>query len=84
MLCASQVDLEHPTTREETGTPFGMVPTIPRLFLADDQEEMLRILAEILEGEFHIVGTAENGVGVSYPVRSYQDKSNTSEASRIE
>src|SRR5437667_7522063 len=64
MLCASQVDLEHPTTREETGTPFGMVPTIPRLFLADDQEEMLRILAEILEGEFHIVGTAENGVGV--------------------
>jgi DNA-binding NarL/FixJ family response regulator len=64
MLCASQVDLEHPTAQEETETPLGMAPMIPRLFLADDQKEMLRTLAQILEGEFQIVGTAENGVGV--------------------
>jgi DNA-binding NarL/FixJ family response regulator len=64
MLCASQVDLEHPTAQEETGPPFEMVPMIPRLFVADDQEEMLRTVAQILEGEFQIVGTAENGVGV--------------------
>jgi DNA-binding NarL/FixJ family response regulator len=64
MLCASQVDLQHPTAQEETETSFETVPTIPRLFLADDQEEMLWTVAQILEGEFQIVGTAENGVGV--------------------
>ena len=37
---------------------------IPRLFLADDQQEMLRTVAQILEGEFEIVGTADNGQGV--------------------
>ena len=37
---------------------------IPRVFLADDQKEMLRTTAQILGGEFQIVGTAENGVGV--------------------
>jgi len=64
MLCASQADLEHPTAQEETRSPFGPAPMIPRLFLADDQEEMLRTVARILEGKFQIVGTAVNGVGV--------------------
>jgi DNA-binding NarL/FixJ family response regulator len=64
MLCAFQVDLEHPTAQEETGIPPRMVPMIPRVFLADDQEEMLRTTAQILGGEFEIVGTAENGADV--------------------
>ena len=38
--------------------------TVPRILLADDQEEMLQTLVEMLEGEFQIVGTAENGMRV--------------------
>ena len=38
--------------------------TTPRILLADDQEEMLQTLVEMLEGEFQIVGTAENGMRV--------------------
>jgi DNA-binding NarL/FixJ family response regulator len=64
MACAAQVDLEHPTADEETEIPVRTVPMIPRVFLADDQQEMLRTVAQILEGEFEIVGTADNGQGV--------------------
>jgi DNA-binding NarL/FixJ family response regulator len=64
MLCALQVDLEYPTAQEEKGLPPRMVPIIPRVFLADDQEEMRRMTAQILEGDFMIVGTAENGAAV--------------------
>ncbi len=35
--------------------------TTPRIFLADDQEEMLHIVEQVLEGPFKIVGTAEDG-----------------------
>ena len=34
----------------------------PRILLADDHEEMLETLAGILEDEFQIVGTANNGM----------------------
>ena len=34
----------------------------PRILLAEDHEEMLETLAGILEGEFQIVGTANNGM----------------------
>lgn len=37
---------------------------VPRVFLADDQEEVLNSVALILEREFQIVGTAENGMRV--------------------
>ena len=33
----------------------------PRILLADDQEEVRRAIAHLLEGEFHVIGTAENG-----------------------
>lgn len=36
--------------------------TVPRVFLADDQEEMLQTVTQMLEGEFQVVGTAENGM----------------------
>jgi DNA-binding NarL/FixJ family response regulator len=29
--------------------------------LADDQQEVLFVIAHLLEGEFHVIGTAENG-----------------------
>ena len=35
--------------------------SVPSILLADDQEEMRRTVAQLLEGEFHIVGMAENG-----------------------
>jgi DNA-binding NarL/FixJ family response regulator len=34
---------------------------VPRILLADDQEEMLRTIALVLGDEFNIIGTAENG-----------------------
>jgi DNA-binding NarL/FixJ family response regulator len=34
----------------------------PRIVLADDHEEMLRIIALVLGNEFNIIGTAENGM----------------------
>jgi DNA-binding NarL/FixJ family response regulator len=33
----------------------------PRILLADDQEEVRRAIAHLLGGEFHVIGTAENG-----------------------
>lgn len=33
----------------------------PTILLADDQEEMRRTVAQLLEGEFRVLGTAENG-----------------------
>lgn len=36
----------------------------PRIFLADDQEEMRRVVASMLKDEFQIVGSAEDGRGV--------------------
>ena len=36
--------------------------TTPRVFLADDQKEMLQAVAQVLEGQFKIVGTAEDGL----------------------
>jgi len=42
----------------------GVAMIAPRILLADDQEEMLQTLVEMLEGEFQIVGTAENGMRV--------------------
>lgn len=38
--------------------------TAPRILLADDQGEMLQTLVKMLEGEFQIVGIAENGMRV--------------------
>ena len=42
----------------------GAAMITPRILLTDDQEEMLQTLVEMLEGEFQIVGTAENGMRV--------------------
>ena len=35
--------------------------TTHRVFLADDQEEMLQTVAQVLEGQFEVVGTAKDG-----------------------
>ena len=43
---------------------------VPRILLADDQEEIRRTLASMLENEFEIVGAAENGQRVLELVRT--------------
>jgi CheY-like chemotaxis protein len=52
-----QIAPERPQTLAEmsTSTP------LPRILIADDQEEMLRTIAVVLGDEFDIIGTAENG-----------------------
>jgi DNA-binding NarL/FixJ family response regulator len=34
---------------------------VPKILLADDQAEMRRTVAQLLEGEFQVVGAVENG-----------------------
>jgi len=56
MSCASQVDLEHSAAQDQK--------PLPRIFLAEDQEEMRHTIVQILCEDFQIVGTAETGAGV--------------------
>jgi len=37
----------------------------PRVLLADDNEEMRRVIAGLIEGEFHVVGMASDGSQLS-------------------
>jgi DNA-binding NarL/FixJ family response regulator len=59
-------DSRHPTPHSETlvVAKENTAMIVPRVFLADDQEEMLHTVAQVLEGEFQVVGTAENGMRV--------------------
>ena len=65
--------MSHTSETDQQGTAQGKMAPLakegvamitPRILLADDQEEMLQTLVEMLEGEFQIVGTAENGMRV--------------------
>ena len=49
-------------TRVATLAKTDVAMNAPRILLADDHEEMLETLAGILEDEFQIVGTANNGM----------------------
>jgi len=50
-------------TSERSQTLDGMKTTmpVPRILIADDQEEMVETIAQALGNEFDIVGTADNG-----------------------
>lgn len=43
--------------------PNVVAPSIstPTILLADDHEEIRRTVAQLLEGEFHVIGKVENG-----------------------
>ena len=49
-------------TRVATLAKTDVAMNAPRILLADDHEEMLETLAGILEDEFQIIGTANNGM----------------------
>jgi DNA-binding NarL/FixJ family response regulator len=55
-LCG-QITLERSQTLDGTNTSMP----VPRIIIADDQEEMVRTIAVALENEFDIIGTAEDG-----------------------
>jgi len=61
--CAFKTDQRHPITQRKTRVLArkNTAVTTPRFFLADDQEEMLQTVAQVLEGQFKVVGTAEDG-----------------------
>jgi CheY-like chemotaxis protein len=63
VACAFKTDVRHPVTQRETGRSAkeDSAMTTPRVFLADDQAEMLQTVAQVLEGQFKVVGTAEDG-----------------------
>jgi DNA-binding NarL/FixJ family response regulator len=66
VLHTSETDGHGSTAQGRTATlaKRDVEMTAPRILLADDQEEMLQALVEMLEDEFQIVGTAENGTRV--------------------
>jgi DNA-binding NarL/FixJ family response regulator len=66
MSHATKTDRHGSTAQGRTATlaQADVAMTAPRILLADDQEEMLQTLVEMLEDEFQIVGTAENGTRV--------------------
>ncbi|HEV2733173.1 MAG TPA: response regulator transcription factor [Terriglobales bacterium] len=49
---------------EAEGSRASIAYIAPRILLADDQEEILRTIATMLQEEFEIVGLAENGAQV--------------------
>lgn len=53
----NQILIERPQTLPAVRTPIE----IPRILIADDQEEMLRTIIMVLGDEFNIIGTAMNG-----------------------
>ena len=62
MACTFETDLQHPSAQIEEGALAKKTAmTVPRVFLADDQEEVLQTVAQVLEGIFQIVGKAEDG-----------------------
>jgi DNA-binding NarL/FixJ family response regulator len=63
VVCAFETNLLRPTTRRERGVLAreDTAMTTPRVFLADDQEEMLKTVAQVLKGQFKVVGTAKDG-----------------------
>jgi DNA-binding NarL/FixJ family response regulator len=66
MRCISKPGSQHPTTQREKSVlaKENTAMIVPRVFIADDQEEMLQTVARMLDGEFQVVGTAENGMRV--------------------
>ena len=52
-----QTVLERPQLFDEMNTSMP----VPRILIADDQEEMVRTIAETLGNSFDIIGTAEDG-----------------------
>src|SRR5258706_2540311 len=61
----SETDQQRPAQEQMAAlAKEGAAMITPRILLADDQEEMLQPLVEMLEGEFQIVGTAGNGMRV--------------------
>lgn len=66
MQRTSRPGSQHPTTQREAPVlaKENTAMIVPRVFIADDQEEMLQTVAQMLEGEFQVVGMAENGMRV--------------------
>ncbi len=57
-LDAVELDAHEVQAKDRSSAPGYIVP---RILLADDQEEVRRTVAAMLEDEFEIVGVAENG-----------------------
>jgi DNA-binding NarL/FixJ family response regulator len=64
VACTLEADISHldvPET-DESRSREGAPAAPARVFLADDQEEILRTVAQVLEGKCEVVGTARDGV----------------------
>ena len=53
--------IENNPEPEGTGRGTKLLEIVPRILLADDQEEIRRTVASLLEEHFDIVGFAQNG-----------------------
>ena len=67
MASSLVIDPEHQTSHEseeDVVTRENTAKTMPRVFVADDRKEVLQAVVQVLEGEFKVVGTAEDGMTV--------------------
>lgn len=66
MASSLMIDPEDQTSHEEEDvvTRENTAKTMPRVFVADDRKEVLQAVVQVLEGEFKVVGTAEDGMTV--------------------
>ena len=61
MACAHMFEINTGATRRKKRSPIALVQNVPRIVLADDQQEVLQIVSSILEDECEIVGLARDG-----------------------
>lgn len=66
MAGSSMIDREDKTSheKEDVLTRKNTAKKMPRVFVADDRKEVLQAVVQVLEGEFKVVGTAEDGMTV--------------------
>jgi len=64
MARLSEIEPRWSMLRKKRGQTFGDPVVMPRVLVADDQNEMLRIVESLLQDEFQIVGLAEDGADV--------------------
>jgi DNA-binding NarL/FixJ family response regulator len=64
VLYTFEADWQRSTAQRKTAAlaKADVAMTAPRILLADDHQEMMQTLVGMLEDEFQIVGTAENGM----------------------
>jgi DNA-binding NarL/FixJ family response regulator len=64
MGCNGIIQIPTEKTHRRSENPVGLGQNMPRILLADDQQEILRTVLSLLDDEYEVVGVAQDGEGV--------------------